>query len=212
MIKSPLFNSQDKGPRYLLPLEGATFINLVKIISRAEVLKNFPVLISACLLDISCRYDGRGSGSPGIISMASSINIIPFCPEQLGGLSTPRPPARIVGGDGGDLFTGKARVINSMGEDVTDAFRRGAEESLRLARLTKAKIALLKDISPSCGLSTPYCDSPGGLGVGVTATLLNSSGIRTMEIHKGDGFPTQEFIALFEELYGISPVQPGLSC
>ena len=168
------------------------------------MLKNFPVLISACLLDISCRYDGRGSGSPGIISMVSSMNIIPFCPEQLGGLSTPRPPARIVGGDGGDLFTGKARVINSMGEDVSEAFRKGAEESLRLARLTKAMIVLLKDRSPSCGLSTPYCDSPGESGIGVTAALLNSSGIRTMEIHKGDAFPTTEFITLFEELYGVS--------
>lgn len=173
---------------------------------RTEVSQTFPVLISGCLLGISCRYDGGESGCYGIINMASSINIIPFCPEQLGGLSTPRPPARIVGGDGRDLLSGKAKVLNSIGQDVSEAFRTGAEESLKLARLAKAKIAVLKDRSPSCGLTTPYCDIAEESGMGVTAALFNSSGIRTIEIHEGDDFPTPEFIALFEEVYGIIPI------
>jgi uncharacterized protein YbbK (DUF523 family) len=167
---------------------------------------NYPVLISGCLLGIPCRYDGRGSGCSGIIRIASSINFIPFCPEQLGGLPTPRPPANIVGGDGRDVLSGDAKVINSHGEDVTDAFSRGANESLKLARLMGAEIALLKDKSPSCGLFTPYCDMLNERGIGVTAALFNSSGIRTLEIGRSDDFPSQQFIALIEELYGRSPL------
>ncbi len=134
------------------------------------------------------------------------MNIIPFCPEQLGGLPTPRPPATIVGGDGMDILSGKARVINSKGEDVTGGFRRGAEQALNLARLFKAKIAVLKERSPSCGLSTPCCDIPEGSGIGVTAAIFNLSGIKMMEIHEGDNFPTREFLALFEGTYDSMPV------
>ena len=168
--------------------------------------QNFPVLISGCLLGISCRYDGRESGCPGIIKTVSLVNFTPFCPEQLGGLATPRPPANIVGGDGRDVLSGKARIINSLGEDVTEAFRRGAYESLKLARLMGAKIAVLKDQSPSCGLFTPYCESLDKKGIGVTAALFDSSGIKTLEMGGSDYFPSQDFIRLFEEAYGRSPV------
>jgi len=176
------------------------------MLSNFRASQTFPVLISSCLLGVSCRYDGNGSGCPGIVNKASSINIIPFCPEQLGGLPTPRLPATIVGGDGMDVLSGKARVINSKGEDITGAFRKGAEEALKLARLFKAKIGVLKERSPSCGLSTPYCDIPEGSGIGVTAAIFNLSGIKTMEIHEGDDFPTKEFLALFEESYDSVPV------
>lgn len=154
-------------------------------------------MISACLLGIRCRYDGRSRGSPGIIRFASSANIIPFCPEQLGGLPTPRPPVKIVGGDGYDVLSGHGRVINAEGTDVTGAFIKGAEESLNLARLSGARTALLKDKSPSCGLRTPYCDKTTGFGAGVTTALLDRSGIRIMEIRPEAEFPPPGFWELF---------------
>jgi uncharacterized protein YbbK (DUF523 family) len=90
-------------------------------------------------------------------------------------------------------------VVNKNGEDVTDAYKRGAEESLRLARLTGAGIALLREGSPSCGLSTPYCEGKTGLGRGVTAALLHSSGIRVFGIIPEEDFPPPEFL---EQLKG----------
>ena len=158
-------------------------------------------MISGCLLGIRCRYDGGECGSSNIIHFASSANVIPFCPEQLGGLSTPRPPVSIRGGDGRDVLSGKATVINALGEDVTDAFKKGAEESRRLARLAGAKIAILKYKSPSCGIRTPYCEKSTDLGIGVTAALFDLSGIKLIEVGPKDRFPTPKITKLFEELY-----------
>jgi uncharacterized protein YbbK (DUF523 family) len=110
----------------------------------------------------------------------------------LGGLSTPRLPSNIVGGDGSDVLSGIARVIDSSGLDVTDCFKLGAKESLRLAGITGARTAILKDKSPSCGLATPYCEKPGGTGMGVTAALFSNSGINIFEMGKGDIFPDSE--------------------
>jgi len=173
-------------------------------------LKDFPILISGCLIGVCCRYDGGESGSSGIIKFSSSTNFIPFCPEQLGGLPTPRPPADIKGGDGRDVLSGKARVINAKGEDVTIAFRKGAEESLRLARLFGVRIALLKDKSPSCGMSTVYCEGSTESGMGVTAALFESSGIKMMEIDEED-FSIPDLTMLIEEAYGRRLVQDSLS-
>lgn len=163
-------------------------------------LKDFPIMISGCLLGIRCRYDGGQCASPGIIHFASSANIIPFCPEQLGGLSTPRLPASIVGGDGRDVLSGRANVINNVGEDVTDAYKRGAEESLRLARLTGAEIALLKEKSPSCGLSTPYCEKSTDSGMGVTAALFHLSGLKVIGVNLEEDFPPPDFLKLLEQI------------
>jgi uncharacterized protein YbbK (DUF523 family) len=160
--------------------------------------KDFPFLVSGCLLGIGCRYDGKICASPGLICFASSANLIPICPEQLGGLSTPRPSATIAGGDGDDVLSGCARVVNIKGEDVTDAYKRGAEESLRLARLTGAGIALLRERSPSCGLSTPYCESKTGFGRGVTAALLHSYGIKVFGVLPEEDFPSPDFFELIE--------------
>ena len=111
------------------------------------------------------------------------MHCIPVCPEQLGGLPTPRPPSNIVKGDGKAVLAGHARVINSLGHDVTGAFIKGAQETLRLARMTGSKKAILKDRSPSCGLATPYCETDKGHGLGVTAGLLLSAGIEIIEIN-----------------------------
>ena len=164
--------------------------------NRSGHIKDSPFIVSGCLLGIACRYDGGTYASPGLIRFASSAKLIPICPEQLGGLSTPRPSASITGGDGDDVLSGRARVVNKEGEDVTDAYIRGAEESLRLARLTGAGIALLRESSPSCGLSTPYCESKTGFGRGVTAALLFSSGIRVFGILPEEDFPTPDLLEL----------------
>jgi len=142
-----------------------------------------PVLISSCLLGIECRYDGGHSRVEEIIEKAQEIQFIPICPEQLGGLSTPRAPSYIVKGDGKEVLSGHARVINSLGKDVTEAFIKGARESLKLARLTGATKAILKNKSPSCGLDTPYCNKDTGYGLGVTAALLLNAGIKIIEIN-----------------------------
>jgi len=145
-----------------------------------------PILISSCLLGIECRYDGGHSRAEDIIQKAQEIQFIPICPEQLGGLSTPRAPSYIVKGDGKGVLSGNARVINSLGKDVTEAFIKGAQESLQLAQLTGATKAIVKDKSPSCGLNTPYCDTDTGYGLGVTAALLLNAGITIIEINPKD--------------------------
>lgn len=142
-----------------------------------------PVLISSCLLGIECRYDGGHSRAEELIEVAQEIQFIPICPEQLGGLSTPRAPSYIVKGDGKGVLSGHARVINSLGKDVTEAFIKGAQESLKLARLTGATKAILKNKSPSCGLNTPYCETDTGYGLGVTAALLLNACIKIIEIN-----------------------------
>jgi uncharacterized protein YbbK (DUF523 family) len=145
-----------------------------------------PILISSCLLGIECRYDGGHSRAEEIIQLAQEIQFIPICPEQLGGLSTPRAPSYIVKGDGKEVLSGHARVINSLGKDVTEAFMKGAQESLKLAQLTGATKAIVKDKSPSCGLNTPYCDTDTGYGLGVTAALFLNAGITIIEINPND--------------------------
>ena len=160
--------------------------------------KTTPVMISACLLGIPCRYDGQHSSCSDLINFLGSINFIPFCPEQMGGLPTPRSPADIKGGDGRDILSGIATLINADGKDVTEAFINGAHAALDLARLAGSFIAVMKDKSPSCGLQTPYCEKPSGLGIGVAAALFESSGIRIFELGSNDMFPTREFLELLK--------------
>ncbi len=129
-----------------------------------------PILVSACLLGTPCRYDGAGKPDARILSLAATRRLIPVCPEQLGGLATPRPPAERVG----------ARVCASNGADVTGAFFRGAQETLRLARLLGCKTAILKSRSPSCGSRQIYDGTFTGTlvsGEGVTTALLRQNGL-----------------------------------
>ena len=142
-----------------------------------------PALISSCLIGIACRYDRSHSLVEEIVKKAQELQFVPVCPEQLGGLPTPRSPANIVKGGGKGVLVGHARVLNSLGEDVTEAFIKGAQETLKLARIIGAKKAILKDKSPSCGLNTPYCETDTGYGLGVTAALLLSAGIEVIGIN-----------------------------
>lgn len=128
------------------------------------------LLVSACLLGVPCRYDGGSLPLEGLDALAERFELIPVCPEQLGGLSTPRPPSERRG----------SRVVTFDGADVTDAFRRGAEEAVRLARRRGAALALLKARSPSCGFGAIYDGSFTGRlvdGSGVAAEALARAGI-----------------------------------
>ncbi|MEE9615346.1 MAG: DUF523 domain-containing protein [Thermodesulfobacteriota bacterium] len=137
-----------------------------------------PVIVSACLLGIRSRYDGTDSLREELVSELRGTHVIPVCPEQLGGLPTPRPAAEITGGDGTDVLDGKARVVDEHGSDVTGAFVKGAEEVLKLTKLTGAKTAILKEKSPSCGVSV-ICGGGGveARGAGVTTALLKKNGV-----------------------------------
>jgi len=163
----------------------------------AILLKNrFPIMISACLLGINCRYDGEHSACSDLVEFMASVPFVPFCPEQLGGLSTPRPPSTMKSGDGRDVLSGKAQLINAAGENVTDAFIKGAEEAYVLARLSRAPLAIMKDKSPSCGLKTPYCEKTTDPGIGVCAALFISRGVRVFELGREDTFSSQELLGL----------------
>ena len=136
-------------------------------------------LVSACLLGLRTRFDGKKLLDSGPLNIPLK-KIIPFCPEQLGGLSTPRFPAEIINGRGEDVLEGKAHVINTKGENITESYIRGARESLYLARLYKAEGIYLKDGSPSCGSCYIYDGTFSGRrqpGRGVTAALLKQEGI-----------------------------------
>lgn len=133
------------------------------------------MLVSACLLGIDCKYSGGNNYSEKLMELIKYKKAIPICPEQLGGLTTPRPPSEIQDGEGGEVLAGKAKVVTASGKDVTDAFIKGAEESLKIAKLYGATTAILKSLSPSCGCGTIYDGSFSNtkkLGNGVTTALL----------------------------------------
>jgi uncharacterized protein YbbK (DUF523 family) len=102
------------------------------------------------------------------------------------------------GGDGRDILSGSARIINAAGKDVTDAFKKGAEAAYALARLSGSSLSIMKDRSPSCGLKTPYCEGATGMGIGVTAALFVSRGIQVFELGEQDPFPSKNFLTLLE--------------
>ena len=142
-------------------------------------------LVSACLLGIKTRFDGGENLVKSLLPLARQGILIPVCPEQLGGLSTPRLPAEISGPGGGDAFFTfgrgqiKPRVLNKEREDITEAYLKGAREVLHLARLLPIRGVILKQGSPSCGTLYIYDGSFTGKkikGQGVTAALLASNG------------------------------------
>ncbi len=141
------------------------------------------ILISACLLGRPVRYDGKGKPlvHPAIDRWQAEGRLVAFCPEQAGGLSTPRPPAEIEGGASGeDVIEGRASVIEKTGRDVSEAFVEGGEKAVDFARANGCAYALLIDGSPSCGSGFIYDGSFSGVrhpGLGVTAALLRRAGV-----------------------------------
>ncbi len=138
------------------------------------------IVMSACLLGVRCRYDGGHSRDDIAIKHHETNELIPVCPEELGGLPTPRPPVEIVGGDGSDVLDGTAKVLTADGTDVTEAFLQGARHALKTAQLHGVTHVVLKARSPSCGCGDIYDGSFSGTlvsGDGVTAALLKRHGI-----------------------------------
>ncbi len=130
------------------------------------------ILVSACLYGHACKYDGTTNilKDPLFQGLKNMGRLVPVCPEQLGGLSTPRIPCELCGD----------KVFNKEGEDVTAEFQKGAEEALRIARENKVRVAILKQSSPSCGCKTIYDGTFSGnkiKGEGVTARKLVENGI-----------------------------------
>jgi len=142
------------------------------------------ILVSACLAGFCCRYDGRDNENQDIVTLVKEGKAVPICPEQLGGLPTPRCPAEIVGGNGFDVIAGNARVIARDGKDVTDAFLKGAFEAWKLCRKYNIQEALLKSKSPSCGVYNIYDGTFSKRlkeGMGVTAAFLKKNGVRVSD-------------------------------
>lgn len=132
------------------------------------------ILISACLLGVACRYDGKSKplDQERIDALKAKYHLIPICPEVMGGLPTPRIPAEI----GADR-----KVFRKDGVDVTENYLRGAEEAFRLARIFGCDTALLKERSPSCGAGRIYDGAFTGTltdGDGIAAEYLQKKGIR----------------------------------
>lgn len=139
--------------------------------------------MSACLLGAKVRYHGGDAAvdDPLLRRWEREGRLVPVCPEQEGGLPTPRPPAELAGGDGHGVIARVAVVRTGDGADVTSAFRLGADAALDLARRYDIKMAVLKDASPSCGSTSVYDGSFSGSrrkGVGVTTALLEENGVR----------------------------------
>ncbi|MGP4023778.1 DUF523 domain-containing protein [Actinomadura sp. 3N407] len=141
------------------------------------------ILVSSCLVGRPVRYDGAARPVAGGLfeRWRTEGRLVPFCPEVSGGLAVPRPPAEIVGGDGHAVLDGTAKVRTDSGEDVTAEFLRGAELALAAARRSGARIALLKEGSPSCGSHRIYDGTFTGTSVagdGITTALLERAGIQ----------------------------------
>ena len=140
------------------------------------------ILVSNCLLGFDCRYKGDGCCCEKILSLAPEHTLIGVCPEQAGGLSTPRAPSEIQG----------EKVISREGRDVTEQYRAGAETALRLAKLNEVDFAILKAKSPSCGKGRIYDGSFSGRmreGNGITVQLLLDHGVPVFSEEELDQLP-----------------------
>lgn len=145
-----------------------------------------PVLVSACLLGRRCRYDGRENRDVELERFLAShgMRAVGFCPEEEGGLGTPRSPAWIERTGAAAVLDGTDRVVNEDGEDVTGGFLEGARKALEACRAHGIVRAFLKERSPSCGTGCTHVGGEVVAGRGVTAELLERAGVRT---EAGDG-------------------------
>ncbi len=139
-----------------------------------------PVLVSACLLGLRTRYDGRTKQNTTVLDYLAKNNLlpVPVCPEQLAGLPTPRQATRFASGNGENVLRGAGVVETHDGTDRTAIFIRGAEETLQVARLAHCSTAILKERSPSCGVRQIYLGTEIIDGSGVTSALLKQNGVQ----------------------------------
>jgi len=140
------------------------------------------IVVSGCLLGCACRYKGDDQKNEEIVKLSEKHTIIPICPEQMGGLPTPRDPSEIVGD----------KLISSKGKDVTFEYKKGAETALYLAKMAHADFAILKANSPSCGKGMIYDGTFSGNkieGNGVTVKLFLENGIPVYTENELDKLP-----------------------
>ncbi len=131
------------------------------------------ILVSACLVGLNCRYNGKSSSNNFILDLVKEGRAIPICPEQLGGLSTPRVPAEQIG----------QRIFGKDGSDLTIDFQRGVIEALKFALLINCKKAILKSKSPTCGTCKVYDGTFSNTlvdGDGMFASALKNAGIEVL--------------------------------
>ncbi len=166
------------------------------------------IAVSACLTGQPLGYDGSAFPSDPVRALGAlpQVTLAPFCPEA-SQLPTPRRWMCIHGGDGFDVLDGRARVIDVDGVDLTDAFLRGAEALLALVRARGARLAILTDISPSCG-STVIYDGAGEAPThqpssGVTTALLRRSGVPV--ISQRDHGSLQRLRAALDPAFVVDP-------
>jgi len=140
------------------------------------------ILVSACLLGVNCRYDSTSNLIPELSLYLKEHGLVPIpvCPEQLAGLPTPRPKVWFTRGDGAALLNSEAMLINEDGEDCSEIFLKGAQESLRIAQTCGCKAAILKQRSPSCGSLKVHRNGQLVEGMGVTCAVLQDSGIQVV--------------------------------
>ena len=131
------------------------------------------ILVSACLMGVNCKYNGGNNYNEKVMEYLKDKEIIPICPEIMGGLPTPRIPSEIINN----------KVINKDGIDVTENYKKGAEETLELAKRLGVTKALLKAKSPSCGYKKIYDGTFQDVlidGNGITAALLLENGFEIL--------------------------------
>ncbi len=139
----------------------------------SEIKTDKPIIVSMCLAGVPCNYKGESFSNPKVIELVDEGLAIPLCPEQLGGLTTPRTPAEQIGG----------KVITKDGRDVTAQFKKGAQRTLLIAQQVGAEVAIMKATSPSCGKGIVYDGTHSGTlteGHGETAGLLLQNGIKVL--------------------------------
>ena len=141
------------------------------------------ILVSACLIGINCKYNGDNNKDLKVLEYLKDKEFIIVCPEQLGGMSTPRDPSEIIRLDGDAVINGETSVITNKRLDVTRKFKLGANETLKIAKLYNCTEAILKEGSPSCGSNYIYDGTFTGKkrdGIGVTTSLLKHNGIKVI--------------------------------
>lgn len=129
------------------------------------------ILVSSCLLGMDCRYCGTGCENSQVIELGRKYHLIPACPEQMGGMPTPRSPVELVGG----------KAVDGTGKNFTVLFEKGADEAVKLAKLFECTCAILKSRSPSCGCGSIYDGTFSenlAQGSGITAEKLQKAGIK----------------------------------
>lgn len=138
-------------------------------------------IVSACLCGIDCKYNGKNNYNEKIEELVKEGKAVLVCPEQMGGLKTPRDPSEIKEG----------KVVSNAGVDVTREYQKGAEETLKICKMVGATKAILKSKSPSCGCGKVYDGTFTGAlidGDGITTKLLKENGIEVISSDEIDNY------------------------